>query len=337
MSSGTVENVSTVDGRIMERKGSDLKGRVMFFVKLLVSAGLIYYLVSSANLAQIWHSVQSANLPLLFVAFLLHAIGYSSSSWRWQLLLRDQNYDVSFFYLLRSYAVAMFFNNFLPSTIGGDGYRALDLTKRGIPKGKAVAIVIVERFLGLFALMIFAILAFSLATSMIAQTENLWIWAVSIFTGMLAIVWMLFFRSGELVLLQKVFSLPGLSLVAKFANKIGEAFAPFKGRTKVLGWTMGISLVFQLNVILHFYLISQALGLGIPFSYFLAFIPISILIQTLPVSINGIGVREGIYISFLTEMLGKATVEQSIAFSWIAYGMILLLGILGGVIYAFRK
>jgi hypothetical protein len=95
--------------------------------------------------------------------------------------------------------------------------------------------------------------------------------------------------------------------------------------------------VFQLNVILHFYLISQALGLSIPFSYFLAFIPISILIQTLPVSINGIGVREGIYISFLTEMLGKATVEQSIAFSWIAYGMILLLGILGGVIYAFRK
>lgn len=337
MNSTAVDNIKPIAQEATKPEQSDAKRWLMFALKFAVSATLIYYLVSRANLPEIWKSVSSANLWLVIVSFLLHGIGYFSSSYRWKLLLKDQGFDVSVIYLLRSYAVAMFFNNLLPSTIGGDGYRAYDTAKCGVAKAKSFAIVIVERFLGMVALMVFAMLAFALATGIIAQTERLWVWASVIFILMLGGVWLLFFRKGEIGLPQKIFAIPGLSLVGKFIGKIGGAFAPFKGRTKVLGWTMLISLIFQLNVILHYYLISEALGLDITFDFFLVFIPISILIQTLPISINGIGVREGIYVSFLTEMLGKATIEQSLAFSWIAYGMILLLGVLGGVIYALRK
>lgn len=337
MTSTAVENIKPIARERSKPEQSDAKRWLMFVLKFAVSASLIYYLVSRANLPEIWKAVSSANLFLVIVSFLLHGIGYFASSYRWKLLLQDQGFDVSVMYLMRSYAVAMFFNNLLPSTIGGDGYRAYDTAKCGVPKAKSFAIVIVERFLGMVALMVFAMLAFALATGIIAQTDRLWVWSSVIFVVMLGGVWLLFFRKWEIGLPEKIIAIPGLSLVGKFISKIGGAFAPFKGRTRVLGWTVLISLVFQLNVILHYYLISEALGLDIAFNFFLVFIPISILIQTLPISINGIGVREGIYVSFLTEMLGKATIEQSLAFSWIAYGMILLLGVLGGVIYALRK
>jgi uncharacterized protein (TIRG00374 family) len=337
LQSASVDNVAGIPEELAAPRKKSAKARLLFLIKFVISASLIYYLLSKANLAEIWLAVENASLGLIFASFLLHGIGYYASSYRWQLLLRDQGYRVPVSYLVRSYAIAMFFNNLLPSTIGGDGYRAYDTARLDIPKGKALAIVIVERFLGLFALMIFAITAFIMAGGMIAQTENLWIWSVLIFLAMLAVVWGLFFRKSEFDWIAKLPRFPGAGIIIKFLTKIGDAFAPFKGRTGVLAVTLLISLGFQLNVIFHYYLIAQALNIDVGFSYFLVFIPISILIQTLPVSINGIGVREGIYVSFLTEMMGKATVEQSLAFSWIAYGMILLLGILGGVIYATRK
>lgn len=333
----TVDEVQSIAGAQPATRKSRMKRWLMMGIKVLISGTLICVLLSRANLGEIWFAVKSADPLLVILSFALHGVGYFASSYRWKLLLRDQGFAVPVGYLMRSYAVAMFFNNLLPSTIGGDGYRAYDTARRDIPKGKSLTIVLVERFLGLFALMIFAILAFAMATSLIAETENLWLWSMVIFLGMLAGVWLIFFSKNELPLVGKLLSLPGLSLVKKIAGKIAEAFKPFKGRTRVLAWTMLISLIFQLNVIFHYYLISEALGLDIGFGVFLVIIPISIVIQTLPISINGIGVREGIYVSFLTEMLGKATVEQSLAFAWIGYGMILLLGVLGGVLYAFRK
>jgi len=309
----------------------------MIALKIAISAALIYYLLSQANLAAIWAAVTSASTTLIVLSFLLHGIGYFSSSYRWHLLLKDQGFDVPVRYLVRSYAVAMFFNNLLPSTIGGDGYRAYDTSKMGVPRAKALAIVIVERFLGMFALMIFAILAFALAAGMLSKTEGLWLWAVCIFAGMATGVWLLFFRGSSGELPAFVRRMPGGGILRKIFAKIQDAFAPFKGRRRVLAWTLAISMLFQLNVIFHYFLISEALGLNVGFHFYLVFIPLSIFIQTLPVSINGIGVREGIYVWFLTEMLGKATVEQSLAFAWIAYGMILLLGVFGGILYALRK
>ncbi|MFQ5709983.1 MAG: YbhN family protein, partial [bacterium] len=262
--------------------------------------------------------------------------GYFSSAYRWQLLIRAQGYEVSLGYLIRSYAVAMFFNNLLPSTIGGDGYRAYDTAKCNIPKLKALAVIVVERFLGMFALMAFAILALSLATELTTQIENLWIWSLLTFGAMLTVIWFIFFHSGKVPWLRKILDMPGMSLVNKQVMRITESFAPFRGKTKALAWSMALSLILQINVIFHYYLISEALGLSVPFVKFLVIIPLAMFIQMVPLSINGIGIRESFYVFFLTSIYG-APIAASLAFSWIAYGMILLLGVLGGVIYAFRK
>jgi len=316
--------------------GRGSKHWLMTGFKVAVSASLIYYLVSQTELGKIGAALSSANLGLIGLSFLLHGIGYFSSSYRWQLLLRAQGFEVPVGYLVRSYAIAMFFNNLLPSTIGGDGYRAYDTSRRGIPRLKALAIVVVERFLGLFALLVFAILALALATELTTQIENLWIWSLLSFVLMAGILWFIFFKEGGALLPGGFAALPGLSLVKKQTDKMAEAFSPFQGQTKALIGSMGLSLLLQLNVIFHYYLISEALDLGIPLVKYLVIIPLSMFIQMVPISINGIGLRESFYVFFLTTIYG-APIAAALAFSWIAYGMILLLGILGGAIYAIRR
>ncbi len=305
-------------------------------LKVLVSVALISYLVTQTEMAKIGEALASAHPGLIFLSFLLHGIGYFSSSYRWQLLLRAQSFEVPVGYLVRAYAVAMFFNNLLPSTIGGDGYRAYDTARCGIPKLKALAIVVVERFLGMFALLFFAVLALALATELTTEIENLWIWSLASFVMMTAIVWFIFLKKVGTVVPERVWKLPGMSIIRKQVTKISDAFEPFRGKTRALTWSMLLSLLLQLNVIFHYYLISEALGLGIPLVKYLVIIPLSMFIQMVPISINGIGLRESFYVFFLTTIYG-APIAAALAFSWIAYGMVLLLGVFGGVIYAFRK
>lgn len=280
--------------------------------------------------------MSSANLVLVILSFLLHGIGYFSSSYRWQLLLKAQGFDVSISYLMRSYAIGMFFNNLLPSTIGGDAYRALDTAKCNIPKLKAFAIVFVERLLGLFALVLFTVFALLLATELTTYISNLWLWSLVAFLGMLVMIWMIFFQKTESSWLDKVFNLPGMSLVQKYFIKVMDSVAPFSGKSTVLIWSLLLSLLLQLNVILHYYLISEALDLTIPFVKYLVLIPLAMFVQMIPISINGIGLRESFYV-FTLSTIYQQPIEATLAFSLIAYGMTLLLGILGGVIYAFRR
>lgn len=336
LSASSVNPVTATPEAMRVPRQAKSKQWLMMALKVLVSASLIAYLLSKANVAAIWHAMVSANLLLVALSFLLHGVGYFSSVYRWRLLLDAQGYRVSVGYLLRSYAVAMFFNNLLPSTIGGDGYRAYDTSKCDIPRLKALATVVVERFLGMFALLVFAMLALALATELTTQIENLWMWSFLVFSAMAFGIYLIFFHSGKVPFLRRILDKPAMRMVNKQVMKITESFAPFRGKTRALTWGMLLSLLLQFNVIFHYFLISQALGLGIPLVKFLVIIPLSMFIQMIPISINGIGIRESFYVFFLSKIYG-APIEASLAFSWIAYGMILLLGILGGIIYMFRK
>ena len=95
------------------------------------------------------------------------------------------------------------------------------------------------------------------------------------------------------------------------------------------------SLGLQINTVFHYYLIARGLGLEIPLIYFFAIVPLAVLILLLPVSINGIGVRENVYVFFLGQLgVGMAA---SIALSWISFALVLIFAVAGGVIYVVRK
>src|SRR5689334_12839683 len=92
----------------------------------------------------------------LVLALAAYAVTQSVSVWRWNRLLRAQHIEVEPRKLTESIWVSLFFNNFLPSNIGGDVVRIADTAPAAGSKTLATTVILVDRVLGLTALVLVA-------------------------------------------------------------------------------------------------------------------------------------------------------------------------------------
>ena len=122
-------------------------------LKIAVSATLIGVLVWQADLGTFAADLDRID-PLIFLLALgLLAVQYPVSAWKWQISLRLHDVRYEYPFLLRVLCIAFFFNNFLPTAIGGDAYRAYRTMDRARRKAHPISAVIVERLLGIIALL----------------------------------------------------------------------------------------------------------------------------------------------------------------------------------------
>lgn len=306
--------------------------RLLVAVKLAVSATLLYWILSRANLREVIAAAASASVPLLLFAYFLNFAGVLISATRWRGLLRAQGVDAPWGFLVKSYMVAAFFNNLLPSTVGGDASRAYDSYHAASRTADAMASVIVDRLLGLLALVLFAVVSMPFARELTAGLPALPAWIALAGLGLVGFVWVVFF-GGARLLGRFADPLPGP--VRSAAKRVAEAFAAYRGRHRVLGVAFGLSVLLQANVILHFVVIAAAMGLPVPTVGFLLIVPLATFIMMVPVTINGIGLRENALALFLA-VYGVGN-SEAVAFAWLVYLGSLILGVLGGLVYAVRR
>src|SRR5947209_8520597 len=139
------------------------RDHILVAVKLAVSTALLWILFSRIDVGKLWTSAQTASIPWLLTALAIYTVTVAASVWRWHLLLDAQNVHVATNRLAGSYLVALFFNNFLPSNIGGDVIRIRDTTRPAGSMTLATAVVLVDRALGLMGLVLVAACGASLA------------------------------------------------------------------------------------------------------------------------------------------------------------------------------
>jgi glycosyltransferase 2 family protein len=310
------------------------KKNLFILVKLLLSSVLIAYLLHRIPLQDILVSLSKVNLLWMLLALLLAGLGKVISSLRWRFLLAAQDIHVPFHVLFASLLVGYFFNNFLPSTIGGDAMRAFDVARYSRRGMASVVTVITERVMGILALAAIAMLA-ALAGYHLIRPLGFIFYVVTAF--FLVSLGGFYFITHRRIVEQVVRLLIMLKL-AKVGKKIEEAYAAFctvRNQPGVLRKTFLISVVLQLNVLIYYYVISLSLNLGVPVFYFFCIIPVILVVLQLPISINGIGVRESLYVYFLG--LVAVAGPQAIAFSWIDFAMTVIMGLLGGIVFAFRR
>ena len=239
---------------------------------------------------------------------------------KWQAANTLQGVTASLGVTARAHLVGMFFNTFLPSSFGGDAVRAYRLARQsGTPSG-AVGSVVLDRFLSLHALLVAAGGAVLLSPSL-RHAVSLPTLALCSVAGTLP-----FFLPTVLTrppLARHVARFPGLVRV------VDALVAPGVARRTVTLWIL--ALVMQLlNALMHVW-ICQALGLAAPVGYVMGFVPVMVLIGSLPVSINGLGLREGTLVYFLGRV-GIAPAE-ALAVGFLSLLMLLLAGAVGGCIY----
>ena len=312
-----------------------MKKLLLLLAKVAFSTGLIYFLLRNANLETIWLSIRTADFGLILLAFTLFYLGYFIMVKRQQILLAAQNIHVGIPFLLQSFAIGMFFTNILPSNIGGDASRMYDVWRVGGSKSKAVSVILIDRFLGMFALVVFGFIAAMLSGEIRDNVPGIEIYMGLIVFAMASVLWVVFGNGSKLIDWAMNLNLGPFGFIQRIADKIIKGFELYKGRGDVLTRAVLLSFLLQVNVIFHFIIMTWALNINVPATAMFIIIPIATLLMLAPVSINGIGVREAIF-GFLFGIYGVAT-ELSVAFAWVALGMLLAQGVVGGIVFMLRK
>lgn len=298
--------------------------RLFNALKIAVSLGLIAFILTRVGLAETWNALRGAHWGLVAAAFALFILTLPLRAFRWQALLNGLKVHVSISRLTTLYFVGAFFNIFLPTGVGGDVVRAVELTQDSRHGAEAIGTVFVDRLIGLLVLFVIALAALPFSYRLVELEV-----AVAIVVMALAGLvggWLLL--QGDLLgrIGRRLAFLPAQDKLEKLYRAVGGC-----GR-KALTWALAVSVLFNLVNILVNYLIALAVGVHLSPWYFFAFVPIISFSLALPVSLGGLGVREGTYVL----LFGQAGVapEQALALSLAYYAITVATGLLGGLVYA---
>ena len=294
--------------------------------------GLVAFVLRRVGLHKVISELLSARPGFLVLAVVIFLLSNVLGAFQWGLLLRVQNIYIPFRKVLSLYLVGVFFNNFLISNIGGDVIRVYDVRKIAKDGSSAFAATFLDRFIGLFSLICFSIVAYVLASDFAASTS---------IGGLIALLALLLVGIAVLMLSNRLGgTIEGLLLklvphkMGVRISKIRQSFYLYRSHQSalLLAWLVSFGVQF-LRVALH-YAAGLSLGVSIGFEYFLLFIPLIAIVASIPISFGGIGVRENFGV-FLFQRVG---VDATTAFSmeFLAYLMGLVGSVAGGLIFIFR-
>ncbi len=306
--------------------------RVGTLLRLGVSLILLAWILSRADLRSIVEVLANADPRLLAAAFGLNLLGWVLSVTRWRLLLRARGVAVSFDTTLRSYLTGIFFNNLLPSTVGGDSIRIYDSWRWGAGKAGAVAVIGVDRLTGLLALLSLAVVAVVLAPQLLSGVPMFRLWILLGTLGLFTVTGIALIPDVRVRAWIRPLLRRSPACVRRITETVSGSLRAFRSQPRVVRRCLVISLVLQVTVVLHAFLLTRALGLQVPLMALFFIMPTALVIMSVPFSINAIGIREGVFAFFLG--LFGVSLHGALAFAWLAFGFILLQGAIGGLAFA---
>jgi uncharacterized protein (TIRG00374 family) len=302
-------------------------------VKLSVSGALLAYLLGTTDLSALAERVRTGDLLLLGAAIVLYLAMLAVATWRWRLLLRAQGFDARMGPLSASYLVASFFNNFLPSNIGGDVIRIRDSSRLTGSTTTSVAIIAIDRILGLGALYALALTAYVLGGPDVRRLTGAAPVLVLLGIGFAAVAY-IFFKPGTARFLMQTAGLLEIPWAKERFQSVQSAVHVYRDRVRDVWLAFAASVALQSLLIWYYFAVARALKIPLSMGVCFLIVPLCTLVQTIPVSFNGWGVRESLFILYFREVgLHGAS---ALAFSLVGAGLIVLLSLSGAVVWMSR-
>jgi len=298
-------------------EASPLRTRLLFTLKLGISFGLLILLFRYADMSTVLQRLRGAAPMPLLLAFALLGVQILLSSTKWRLILRADGFDVEYLTLLKINATSSFASLFLPSSFGGDVYRVIALRSHTGGLVRSTASVLFDRGTGLFALVTIAVVSYQF------YPDNSYAHAMVV--GWAAVIALFALATSNRLLQSPLW--PRLKPVQHMRSLLGTLRVYRKSGNLVLG-AMALSLVFQLIMVVINLLYARALGIGIAFTTLLVIIPLIYLTEVIPLSINGIGIRDSAFIIAFAA-IGRPA-EEALAMSVILISMRYAFGFLCG-------
>lgn len=297
-------------------------------LRFIVSASLIIFVFSKIDIKNFLNSLKEANISLLLFSLSLHFVGALLGSSRWNVLLKSYGIEVPQRELYRLYMIGSFFNTFLPTSVGGDAVRMLKVSSLTEKRAQAVTSVFIERFIGMFVLYIISFFSYAFYFKFREEKELLLAILLLLFVS---IAFVLFILSP---VSEKIIKIIPSSFLKEKLDKIHYSLRyPVKeplSLTKVILYTTFL----QINVVIYFFIISIAIKIKLSIVYFFILIPIILTVTMLPITLGGIGLREGGFV-FLFSKFGVSP-EKALSLSILGYFISIIFAIFGGLIYIFE-
>ena len=291
-------------------------------------------MLRSIDLLAFWERVKGMHPGWIVTALVAYAATQSIAVWRWKRLLRAQHVEVESKRLTESMWVSMFFNNFLPSNIGGDVVRIADTAPAAGSKTLATTVILVDRVLGLSALVIIASSGAFVASLLgVHMPGARWLWLA---TGLGAVAAVFVIAMPQLVghLLMPVRALKRPWLDER-AQRLEEAVIKFRNAPAALLGAFAGALVVQITIVAFYLLTAEGLSVPLPIFLGAVLIPVSLVVQMAPISINGFGVGEAVF-AFFFRRFGLPT-DAAVALSLVSTGMVMGLSLVGGLLFLKRR
>jgi uncharacterized protein (TIRG00374 family) len=307
---------------------------LLLLIKVAISAGLLAYLLGSVDLADVFRHFQEGDPRRFVLAIAIYWIVVILSTVRWKLLLDALGGTSSFGALTQSYLISAFFANFLPSNVGGDVVRVEEAARAAGSRTASLTVAAMDRIVGFIALYFIAVPAYLLGGPMVRGLAG----ARLILAGLTVVflgLGFVFTRPGLVTLIAERAGMKRFPWAyAKFGT-VRNALDAFRANRGAVANSFLLSLVLQFLGISYFHLVARALGIPLEFPTSLLMVPLCTLIQAIPISFNGWGLREGVYVLYFRQV--GLPRESALAFSIVASALVVLLSISGLFVWLGRR
>lgn len=288
---------------------------------------MLAFLVPRIHLASLFPRPQLSTVGWLAGGLAMYTVAVLLSTVRWAQVLEALDIPSELPPLVSHTLAGMFVSNFLPSTVGGDVLRVTRLSAANGQRHTSVASVVVERLTG------FLVLPFITLVALLGNPTLLHLGQASRLSLTLAL--------GTLAALVVILVLVANPTVGdRFSGRswLGFVAAVHLGLARMRrdpGAALGVlvsALAYQLAMVAAPWMAGHAMGIHVGWSAMMAFIPIVAIAQVLPISVSGLGLREGALVILLVP-LGVSS-GQAVAFGLLLYGMNMVVSLLGAPAFA---
>jgi uncharacterized protein (TIRG00374 family) len=302
---------------------------VLRFVVSFGLIGIILYLFRE-QLPAVFQHLKSTNPFYFMAAVIVFFLGLIGVAFRLRFVVMAQQTELSPGLAYYVNLIALFFNNVLPSSVGGEMVKAYYLYKNANGKVSAFSAVIVDRLFGIVTMILISMSAVLFWGQ--AQSSPKILSSIIFLTLFIITFGVLVFNKKIADSLCQVHIplVPGI-LLEKIRD-IYKAIHDYRGHKRIVLRCVLLTLVGQGSYIIANYLLARSLSIDIPLGFFFFFVPIMLLIGVAP-SVNGIGVREATFLFYLNEFTSP---EKALALSLLSTFFLIFIGIIGGIIYAFK-
>jgi len=310
-----------------------MKAKVFACAKIANTTLLFIYIFENIDFHQFGATLKNAKLGVLIFGFCVLWMGHYICIYRWRMLMRPLMPVPSLSHLFGIYCIGLFFNLTFPTVVGGDVVKMYYAGKPTKSYAQSFAATFLDRDAGMFAMMIIACIAILIhPVGVPGIPVSLIIWAAfgAFLAGNIAI-FAPFLHRRLTGLLRRLH----LQKIAAKVDTISGAFLIMGKHKSLLLGSLLISFVNQLLVISVTWIMALGLRIDISPLWFLVFVPVITLISMVPVSLNGMGLREYAFMS-LFGAIGVLR-ESCIALGLLSSIVLILSSLPGGIVYMFFR